>query len=337
MITAIILSGILVSMIGIQPVRADTDLHSDRYRFYFSPDAPRIDDREPIVRWLKNTSEKRYIGISNATRGRLERLVPAGDTFFMRYPGFLSNQMAANPETVRLFQMARLVNEYEETKKLLENAGERSNSDVLLKYRACTGISRAAFRSSHPQAVKDRCEYARRAMDLYENDQTGHPWLSDALFLMAMCLHDSRRNDRALDLLQKCLMLDESYLEAHWLMVKLLSIKFTSATVISSQFAYRHLGLLLKSLESITQLTRNQRDFHQLADRLRRFASSPYIRFVIGYCYLQAGDSDKSGNLFQELKDYPAENEAMYLIKKKSTALLQMMVSSKSKGSNIRK
>lgn len=295
---------------------------SVRFRPLHAP-SPKTEKMLEAMKTFKEQWEADQVkGISRTTKEMLKKLSPAGDTFFMRYPSQLGDFPAEHPEILRMFQYARISNNYETRKKLLLEIAEDRELPEMIRYRAYVGVSRSAFREGS-RAVEDQGRYAREALDLFPSDERAMPWLSDAYYLLALDADAMGRRRHAIGNLLKSLELDDSCLEAHWRLVRLLAGEFVEYSRIPPARLMNMTTWMLKSLQSITELTKNKKDFHQLADNLRPRSHSPFIAFAVGYCYLQAGDLNGAGRFLSDVAGLRSGNAALREIILKSRELMK--------------
>lgn len=299
---------------------ADSAHEPDR-AFWFAP--PVMMERKappiPIETWLSDRQQMSYKGVSGKTKGSMDHIKPAGDNYFMRHPGMLADFMQKRPDIVRVFQFARMSNDYTHMKNRLLALSERNDLPRLIRYRAFIGLGRAAFRV-HRQA--EPRYFAEKGLELYSGSSL--PWLSDAYYLLSLSDEAERYGSGALTHIRKALELDESFIEAHWVNVRLSA----SALGLRNMGREQRLSLLdrlLTSLVAITQLTRNRRDFFELAQELQSRGQSAYVDFAAGFCFFHAGDYLQAKQLLNRVAAIPPDDPALGLVVRKSRYFLDGM------------
>lgn len=220
-------------------------------------------------------------GLSEKGRAMRPAVLPNGDSYFSRHSKGI--KVPANVE--RQFVLARISNNYIQVKKLLLDIAE-SSLPPAVRARAYSGISEAAFRSGKASHAPDRALYARKSL---EQLSAGTPQRADALFLLAHVAKEEGRSTDALQYIDEAVKLDEHFLMAHSERVELAASLLANGVLSGEQRLFLALSLL-KSLETIVELTSEEKDFLSLANHLARSAHASEVGFAMGYCLYHAGE-----------------------------------------------
>ena len=274
-------------------------------------------------RWKKIwISDNRVHGLSKKEKELVAKsiLIPLGENYFMRYPNILGEFNENNQEIRRIFQLAALSNDYEHICKLLVDLAERKNIPDLVRYRAYIGLSFTTFRAMGKKGTDTVRGYIKRALDEKIEKEEAY---SDAYYLLGICEKFEGNITKALYYQKKAVNLDNSYLLAHWQLIKLISNKLVSK-YIKSDDRLDMTAMLLTSIQAIIDLTMRKNDFSRLANELLPISKlSPEVALAVGYCYHHAGEPEKCKNIlktiieksFNKKIDKEIDKRARYILK----------------------
>ena len=273
--------------------------------------------------WEKAWVEQDKIqGLSQKAKHIAPKSIPDGDTYFTRNPGSLGGWAINNPKLVKRFAMAHLTNDYEHRKQILLSIAEDSSIASFIQARAYTALSHSAFRSRIPAHKPERRIYAEMAYTMLPPDA---PQQSDALYLLAHCAIEEGDLRKAVSLLSEAVKLDELFLWAHNELVlsasQLLSRQRSEAPCRKMTTTIA----LLKSIESIVELTTVPQDFLSLATRISRNAATLEARFATGYCLYQGGESAEAKVYFTSIIQSSRNDKIAQQLQQKSSQLLQRL------------
>ena len=211
-------------------------------------------------------------------------LIPAGDTFFMRYPFTLS---VMDKRSIRGFQVSYISNGDDKTMELRRLSAHENS---IIKYRALIEIAR--FCLSRRQ--KGDIEEAQLALKTAESIQTPKEWKSDVYYLLGHCYTYTGHPKKARNAFEEAIKLDPFFLNARWAFVRHL-LNFTGEHIrsLSSQALLDIGAKVLSNVQFIASLGRDRGVFQDIATDIEKNSyDSPLKYLSIGYCLFFAGDEE---------------------------------------------
>ena len=249
-----------------------------------SPQQKAVKDFEAL--WVSPT---RVGGLDDALRKEIPYTSPNGDTFFMRHRNGFGNMVEELAEVRRRFQLAQVLNRYDEVRDMLRSILTLAGDNTLVRYRVFLGISMAAFRLEVDAG--EGSKFARMALEVTPQEE---PWKADAYFLLGIAARNEGRFDEALRMCQRAVELDGFFLQAHIATAEL-SANMLAKERLGTAAKLNETALLLKTLETIVDLIDNRKDFFALGERLTALArASGEVSFAAGYCFFHSREAPRA-------------------------------------------
>jgi tetratricopeptide (TPR) repeat protein len=212
-------------------------------------------------------------------------LVAEGDTYFMRHQ---YSFIRVPKDVTRVFQASNLLTERKKIRKLQEFG---KDLNPIVQYRALLEIARTSL--TFPEK-KDRNQ-AKETLDKAIQIK-GIPvaWHSDIYYLLGVYYTLKREYKKALIQIDEAIRLDQVFVDAYWLKMKvLLNLAHNNQKIFKSNTLLNTAAELLDCTNSIVRILNNTSLFTDIAMDLQDTTAGSFLKdLVLGYCYFYAGNYD---------------------------------------------